>query len=176
MMGNSRLLAGMVLVLFIPLVFSGCSGVGHSNLSKGEAGYITHISEKSILVNDIVFSANNDVEVVSAQGKKQSFTDLEIGMKVEPWFDGTVRESFPAQADVKKIVVLNEKNQVRIQQAVQAIVQYATAHFGNTVVFQETIINDTYFQAKIAGVTIEHPNPVTLRYDFATKQVEEQVE
>ncbi|NMD70233.1 DUF3221 domain-containing protein [Bacillus sp. DNRA2] len=175
-MGNSRLLAGMMFVLFIPLVFSGCNGVGHSNLSKGEAGYITHISENSILVNDIVFSAKNDVEVVSAKGKKRSFADLEIGMKVEPWFDGTVRESFPAQADVNRIVVLSEKGQERIQKAVQSIVEYATAHFGNTVVFQETIVNDTYFQAKIAGVTIEHPNSVTVRYDFATKQVEEQVE
>lgn len=174
-MRNSRLMAGIMLFLFFLLFFSGC-GVGRSNLIKAESGYITHISENAVLVNDIVFSADSDVEVISAKGEKLSFADLEIGMKIEPWFDGTVRESFPAQADVKKIVALNEKDQERIQKAVQAIVEYATTQFGNTVVFQETIVNDTYFQAKIAGVTIEHPNPVTLRYDYATKLIEELVE
>lgn len=168
---RKRLLSGSA---FILLVISGCSGIGQSDLVKAEAGYITHVSENSVLVNDIVFSADSDVEVVSDDGEEMKFSDLEIGMKVEPWFNGPIRESFPAQADVKKLVVLSDKDQERVQKAVKGVVEYAASNYGKTVVFQEIIVNDEYFQAKIAGVTLEHPNPVTLRYDFATKQIKEQ--
>ncbi len=170
-------MTGVIFVSLFLVAITGCNDAGLSNLVKAETGYITHISENSVLVNDIVFSADNEVEVVSDNGKKMNFADLEIGMKVEPWFSGPIRESFPAQADMKKLVVLTDKEHDQVQEAVKAVVEYAATNFSsNTVVFQETIVKDTYFQAKIAGVTIEHPNPVTIRYDFATKQIEEQVD
>jgi hypothetical protein len=173
MMHNGRVATIVILgLLFSVLV--GCSSFSESNLTKAKAGYITNINDKSILVNDIVFSARTDIEVVSDAGEEMKFSDLQIGMLVEPWFDGGIRESFPAQADVKKIVVLTEKDSVVLQNAVKAVVEYAAAHYGKTVVFQETEVSDEYFQAIIAGVTLENPNPVTLRYDFVTQHVLEQ--
>lgn len=164
----------LVAVLIFLAMFSalaGCSSISRIDLIKAKTGYITDIGDMRILVNDTCFSANKNTEVVSEKGKQMKFTDLAIGVRVEPWFEGGIRESFPAQADVKKIVVITDKDSEQMQTAVKAIVDYARANYGNTVVFQETQVSKAYFQVTIAGVTLENPNPITIRYDFETKQI-----
>lgn len=163
---------GFIILLFLFLGLVGCNSFSSAELMKAKAGYITDISDKRILVNDTYFSAAKNVEVVSDSGKQMEFNDLQIGVKVEPWFDGGIRESFPAQADVKKIVIMTDKKGTRIQEAVKAIVVHAEAKYGKPIVFQESLIHEEYFQTTIAGVNLENPNPVTIRYNFTTKQVQ----
>jgi hypothetical protein len=168
-MRNFRIIA--LSILFLSL--AGCSSIDQADLTKAKSGFITDIDQQRILVNDTYFSAVQDVEVVSDSGKQMKFSNLEIGVKVEPWFSGEIRESYPAQADVEKIVVIKEKNDKQMQEAVKAIVEHAEAKYGKPVVFQEIITKDEYFQATIAGMTIENPNPISIRYDFMTKQVKD---
>lgn len=163
---------GLFVLLCLISILTGCNAPVDDGLSKAKAGYITGIYDKSILVNDTYFSTDKNLEVVSDAGAKLKFADLEIGVKVEPWFTGGVRESFPAQADAKKIVVLTDKESEKIQPAVKAVVEYAEVNYGKTVVFQEIQETKEYFQVTIAGITIENPNPSTLRYNYATKEIE----
>lgn len=160
--------------VFVGLFFGlvGCSTESRPELTKTKAGYITDLTDSSILVNDIVFFVDQNIEVVSNEGKQIEFSDLEIGMKVEPWFAGPIRESYPAQADAKKIIVLKDKDGERMQEAVKAVVNFAATHYGKTVIFQETKLSKEDFLVTIAGMTIENPNPITLRYDFGTKQIQ----
>lgn len=160
--------------VFVGLFFSlvGCSTESQPELTKAKAGYITDLTDSSILVNDIVFFVDQNIEVVSNEGKQMKFSNLEIGMKVEPWFTGPIRESYPAQANAKKIIVQKDKDGERMQEAVQAIVDYAATHYGKTVIFQETKLSKEDFRVTIAGMTIENPTPITLRYHFATKQIQ----
>lgn len=160
-----------LLLCLVGLFFS-LTGCSTAELTKAKMGYITDLDDRRILVNDTYFSADEKTEVVSEAGKELKFADLEIGMKVEPWFDGAIRESFPAQADVNKIVVLEKEDGDRVQEAVQAVVQYAEANYGKPVVFQESEVSEEYFQAIIAGMTIEHPNPITIRYNFEAKEIQ----
>lgn len=163
----------LVVVIFLAMfsVLAGCSSLSRTDLTKAKTGYITDIANMQILVNDTCFSADKNTEVVSEKGEQMKFSDLEIGVKVEPWFEGGIRESYPAQADVKKIVVITDKDSGLMQTAVKAIVDYARANYGNTVIFQDTQVSKAYFQATIAGVTLGNPNPVTIQYDFETKQI-----
>lgn len=161
-----------VLILFLMLALAGCSSFGQADLTKAKTGYITDIDDQRILVNDTYFTASSNVKVVSDTGKRMNFSDLDIGVQVEPWFDGAIRESFPAQADVKKIVVIVDKDDKQVQDAVKAIVEYSEANYGKPVVFQASKRTEELFEATIAVLTLENPNPVTIRYDFATQQIE----
>ncbi len=163
---------GLFVLLCLGSILVGCNGMVDGGLIKAKVGYITGINDKSILVNNTYFSADKNIEVVSDTGAKLEFTDLEIGVKVEPWFAGAVRESFPAQADAKKIVVLTDKESEKTKPAVKALVAYAEVNYGKTVVFQEIQETKEYFQVTIAGITLENPKPVTLRYNYATKEIE----
>lgn len=47
-----------------------------------------------------------DTQVVSAAGKDVDPETLEVGMRVEVWITGPVRESYPVQADAAVIEIL----------------------------------------------------------------------
>jgi hypothetical protein len=164
----------VIFLLFLGLFLSltACGQYFEGALFRAKGGYITDMDGMRILVNDTYFTADQDIIVESADGKKLKFSDLEIGTFVEPWYSGAIRESFPAQGDVKKIVVSTDKDHIRAKTAVKAIVDYAEDKFGKPVVFQdEATSNETFFQVMIAGTSLENPNPKSIRYTYATKEV-----
>lgn len=54
----------------------------------------------------IVFSVTNKTEITRENGEKVEFDALEKGQQVKVWHTGEVMESYPGQAEARKIVVL----------------------------------------------------------------------
>ena len=55
----------------------------------------------------IAFSVTEKTIITGSEGKKITFTELQEGDQVKVWHTGSVRESYPLQADARKIVVIN---------------------------------------------------------------------
>lgn len=73
-------------------------------------GYVTNKDENRILIVNSEakdFSANGGVsEYYDAAWVSNITTELEVGERVEVWFDGVVNESYPKQGVAKKISVI----------------------------------------------------------------------
>ncbi len=78
------------------LVVAGIEGV---DMSYDE------VLEKGSLL--IAFSVTEKTSITGSDGKKITFTELQEGNQVQVWHTGQVRESYPLQADARKIVVIN---------------------------------------------------------------------
>lgn len=165
---------GMVLLLFL---MAGCgtnnsSGGSSSELYKGEPGFITEISGAKILVKDVYYGIDDDTEIVTDEGEKFSADDLQLGMKVEPWYVGGIRESYPAQADAGKIVVFTNEESEQLRDGVAATVKYAEGIGGKPVIVHsaETIENGARIKVNItAGLGSE---AVDVYYNVDTEQIE----
>lgn len=87
-----------------------------------EAGEITDISNNQVLVtayaeNDgipifeaISFRLTEDTEIVEESGGAVSLDELRIGMRVEAWHTGLVKESYPMQVEAVKLVLLDDSS------------------------------------------------------------------
>lgn len=60
-------------------------------------------------VDAISFTVSNDTELTDREGNKVDPDEIAIGAQVEVWHDGVVADSFPAQAQAVKIVLLDSE-------------------------------------------------------------------
>lgn len=95
--------------LFISCLIAGCSVQGDPDGS----GYILEISDNGILVVDQKFEDKDWNEIHeeyhgSAIWLKTDVSNLKPGQKVSYWIKGDIRESYPSQADAKKVKVLED--------------------------------------------------------------------
>lgn len=95
------------------LILSGCNGL---NFLRGEpniTGYIMATSEGSILV------INTEPEDFSGTGGVEEFYDavwvsnvtepVDVGEQVNVWFEGGVNESYPAQAGMGELEIIDSR-------------------------------------------------------------------
>ncbi|CAM4209658.1 YobA family protein [Paenibacillus alkaliterrae] len=97
-------------IFFCLLCLSGC-GVSNEEPNKtiksGEAdlvGYVVKKKESQILVVSEFPNAKNKYESVWVSGS--NIDDLDIGQKVEVFFDGTIQTSDPGQGTAGEITIL----------------------------------------------------------------------
>ena len=114
MLGLNKIFT-LLVVLCIALV--GCSEIGKTTEEVKTEGYILEVGGSGILVAEDMtseeYKAIKDTAVSDLYEKGLSLiyfsnddtSNLRVGNKVEIWFDGTVAESYPAQARATKIVL-----------------------------------------------------------------------
>ncbi|MFE8696434.1 YobA family protein [Cytobacillus sp. FJAT-53684] len=102
-----------ILFLLIGAVITGCNKENTSDQVVEEphlSGYVTNKDENRILVVSPIaqdFSENGGVkEYYDAAWVGNVTIDVEIGGRVEVWFDGGVNESYPKQGSARKISVI----------------------------------------------------------------------
>ncbi len=75
-------------------------------LSHGEAlGLVSAESHADKIVVKYVLTITADAEILELNGDTAAFEDLETQQRIEVWFSGPVKESFPMQVDAGKIVI-----------------------------------------------------------------------
>lgn len=96
-----------LVMIIICCFIAGCSVQGDPDGS----GYILEISENRVLVLDQKFEDKGWNEIYeeyngSAVWLKTDVSNLKPGQKISYWIKGDIRESYPSQADAKKVKVL----------------------------------------------------------------------
>ncbi len=67
-------------------------------------------SGKDLEGDAIWVTVEDETDILDYEENSVQFEDLRTGMKVEVWTEGVVLESYPAQGTARKIVVLEEQN------------------------------------------------------------------
>ena len=72
---------------------------------------ITEYMDKqdSSYIDAFSITLTEETEFLNSEGQTVSSADIRVGTAVEVWNTGTVRESYPAQTDAAKIIVLKDK-------------------------------------------------------------------
>jgi hypothetical protein len=132
-------------------------------------GYIAQVEDNQILVGDIFFSID-DAKLKTDKGKSLTSTDLRVGMQVNIHYDGVVAESYPMQARADKVIIGTHKDNLKSEEAIRAIVQYAEKQYGKPIIIQNSdTIDDSLFRLEIKVFTEDEP--LYLQYNFDTKTV-----
>ena len=66
------------------------------------------------------------MRIQDLDGNQLMYTDLKIGMKVKPWYEGGMEESFPSKAKAVLLIVLTDRESVAEQNAVTATIKTVT--------------------------------------------------
>ncbi len=75
-------------------------------LSHGEAlGLVSAESHADKIVVKYVLTITADAEILELNGDTAAFEDLETQQWIEVWFSGPVKESWPMQVDVGKVII-----------------------------------------------------------------------
>ncbi|MFD1738742.1 DUF3221 domain-containing protein [Bacillus salitolerans] len=118
------------------LLLLGCGQGGKQDKVKDMVGYITSIDHQEILVTELIaenekahpgaafYKVSSETEISSTDGKEMSFSDLQIGMKVEMWYTGEVEESFPQRTSAAKILVHTDEHSVNLARAIEAAIHH----------------------------------------------------
>jgi len=108
-----------IFTLLIVFCFAlvGCSEISKTTEEVKTEGYVIEVGENRILVAEDMtsdeYEAIKDTSIPDLYEKSLSLiyfsnddiSNLQVGNKVEIWFDGVVKESYPAQAGAIKIIV-----------------------------------------------------------------------
>ncbi len=121
MINKRNLILGAILLIVVASVLSACSSTRMQPDLTGKINSIQQALQGDIPGRLLVDSLGNQtsgkyVITVSADTSIQrqigqelepaGFDDLQVGQKINLWLSGPVRESYPAQADAKKIVIV----------------------------------------------------------------------
>lgn len=116
------------IVCILVLLLSGCQSFENQKepIVKGDTGFITDLDDKHILIKSTYYKLTDEVRIQDLDGNQLSFKDLKIGMKVKPWYEGSIQESFPSKAKAKLLIVLKDSESMAEQKAVMATIEYLT--------------------------------------------------
>ena len=95
----------LMYMLIILLFLFGCEE--EQAVQHGEPGFITQfVSKDEILIGDVIYSINTDTEISTTSGESLDDKELQIGMKIQPYYIGSMQETFPAKAETRLLRVL----------------------------------------------------------------------
>ena len=121
MINNKNLILFSALLLVAALMLSSCSNVQTEPDLTGKINSIQQIPKDEkpgmILVDSpgnqtsdkYVLTVTTETLILRHFGKAlepASLGELQVGQQIQVWLSGPVRESYPAQADAKKIVIV----------------------------------------------------------------------
>ena len=121
MINNKNLILLAALLLVAALMLSSCSNVQTEPDLAGKISSIQRIpkdEKPGMILVDSPGNQTSDKYVISVMTETSiqwrvgqtlesaSFGDLHAGQEIKVWLSGPVRESYPAQADAKKIVLV----------------------------------------------------------------------
>ncbi|USK58703.1 DUF3221 domain-containing protein [Peribacillus asahii] len=117
-----------LLCLFLMIGLVGChpSDTQKERIEKGDTGFITDLDDKRVLIKSTYYKMTKETLIQDLQGRELSYEDLEIGMKVKPWYIGEIKESFPAKTKAKFLLVLTDAQSIAEQEAVKKAINHVT--------------------------------------------------
>ncbi|MFD0048494.1 hypothetical protein ACFVHQ_03985 [Actinomycetes bacterium NPDC127524] len=96
------------------------------SVKKGEMGFITDLQDKKrVLIKNTYYTVSDSTYLKDTSGRKLDVNDLKIGMKVKPWYTGSIKHSHspPASTEAKLLLVQNDEESLREQQAVLSAIK-----------------------------------------------------
>jgi hypothetical protein len=118
---NSKLFLSAILLIFAYLMFSACSSTQAPPDLTGRIDTVQQVLQGErpglILINSpgdrtsdkYVLTATTKTSMQRQVGQTLEsaiFSDLQAGQTIKVWLSGPVKESYPAQSDAKKIVIV----------------------------------------------------------------------
>ncbi|MBD3109577.1 hypothetical protein IEO70_14610 [Bacillus sp. AGMB 02131] len=84
------------------------------DIHHGEAGFITQfVSKDQVLIGNVIYSITGDTKISSSSGESLDKSDLQLGMKIQPYYNGSMAESFPAKAEARLLRVMTDDESMR---------------------------------------------------------------
>lgn len=123
-----RLLLSFIIMM---IVLVGCE---NKPVHQGKIGFITQImSNESLLIGDTIYKINKDTQIKTSDGETLKEKDLKIGMKIQPFYEGEMKESFPARTEAKLLRILiddqSSKESVMIINVIHQLRHNEDEHF-----------------------------------------------
>lgn len=116
------------LLFLLFAILSGCQGSGNQKeqIAKGDTGFITDLEDHQILIKSTYFKITDTTRIQDLDGNQLTYADVKVGMKVKPWYEGDIKESFPSKAQAKLLIVLTDSETVAEQKAVASAIKHVT--------------------------------------------------
>lgn len=113
-----------ILMIFI----SGCQRFESQKepIVKGDTGFITDLDHRQILIKSTYYQITDKMRIQDLNGNQLSVSDLKVGMKVKPWYEGSLVDSFPSKAKASLLIVLTDPESMAEQNAVTAAIKAVT--------------------------------------------------
>lgn len=124
-----KMIVNLYIYLFVAFILGSCQSPDWNmdeSIDKGEEGFITDLDDKRILIKGTYYKVTNDTYIQDQHGNDLDYSELEIGMKVKPWYRGGVKKSFPGKAEAELILVLTDENSLAEQRAVIAALDHVS--------------------------------------------------
>ena len=97
----------LMYMLIILLFLFGCEEEQEQAVQHGEAGFITQfVSKDEVLIGDVIYNIKTDTIISTNSGESLDDKDLQIGMKIQPYYIGSMQDTFPAKAEARLLRVL----------------------------------------------------------------------
>ncbi|MFJ8264880.1 DUF3221 domain-containing protein [Peribacillus asahii] len=144
-----------LLCLFVMIGLVGCHPLDtqKERIEKGDTGFITDLDDKRVLIKSTYYKMTKETLIQDLQGRELSYEDLEIGMKVKPWYIGEIKESFPAKTKAKFLLVLTDAQSIAEQEAVTKAINHVTE-----AASQRFMVLQVLYEAKEKVYNIEMMN------------------
>lgn len=122
----------LLYLFIIVFILLGCEE--KQDIHHGEAGFITQfVGKDQVLIGDVIYSITSDTKISAASGESLNQDELQLGMKIQPYYIGAMEESFPAKAKAKLLRVLTDdtsmKESVMIINVLQQLKRSEDEHF-----------------------------------------------
>lgn len=162
------------IICILIILLSGCQRFENQKepIIKGDTGFITDLDDKQILIKNTYYKLTDEMRIQDLDGKELSYSDLKIGMKIKPWYEGSMEESFPSKAKAKLLIVLTDGESVAEQNAVTAAIESVTessiqrfmvldvAHVARENVYKIELMNRSNMDTSFTVIVDDRTNKV----------------
>lgn len=162
------------LLCILVILLSGCQRFENQKepIIKGDTGFITDLDDKQILIKNTYYKVTDEMRIQNLDGKELTYSDLKIGMKIKPWYEGSMEESFPSKAKAKLLIVLTDGESVAEQNAVTAAIESVTestiqrfmvldvAHVARENVYKIELMNRSNMDTSFTVIVDDRTNKV----------------
>ncbi|WP_019242135.1 MULTISPECIES: hypothetical protein [Bacillus] len=98
----------LAVCMIISILLGGCD---QESVHPGKVGFITQFeSNDKVLIGDVLYHITRDTKIRTSDGDKLHKKDLKIGMKIQPFFEGGLAETYPGRANAKLLRILTDEN------------------------------------------------------------------
>lgn len=111
-------------------------------IPDAKVSYIGSLSDKTVLIGDVLFTMAADTKVTDEKGKIFDVADLEVGQKIKAEFASPLTGTFPQQATLKTLVVYTDKTST-IESMVAGLAIETNETAGTTLVVNEITADKT---------------------------------
>lgn len=109
------------ILLLSMFLLAGCEE--EALIEIGTTGFITQIVDRDeVLIGDVIYRISDETQISNSSGKVLRKSDLQIGMKIQPYYIGNLSDTFPSRCDAKLLRVLKDEQSLDESKMMKSVI------------------------------------------------------